>query len=269
MAEPSIILAADPPGAALQAEAERLAAELSLPLANLDCATADLALVVTPDRLEIRVLRGEAGFAGGRAVAPEFAKLDVTSGPGRSLRQPLLRAAGIKKGDPYRPVVVDATAGLGEDSWLLAGAGCRVVAVERNPVLAALLRDAVERARDLAPEVAGRITVLAGDAAELLPKMHERADLPAIDVVYLDPMYPGHASRKTAERKPMRVLRWLVGEDSDADSLLEPALMAARRRVVVKRPTSAAALAGRTPVATHEGRGVRYDVYGRPGPANR
>lgn len=250
-----------PSGAALRDRAAALAQELGVaavaPVAagRPPSTTPRLALVVTPRRLELRVLGGDDELTRGRGVAAELDEIDVTSGPGRSLRTPLLRAVGIRKGEAYRPRVLDATAGLGEDAWLLAAAGCEVVAVERQPVIAALLRDALARVADRA--AAGRITVVTAEAREAVARAADEAP----DVVYLDPMFPGSAKRKTAERKPMRVLRLLVGEDADADELLEPALRTARRRVVVKRPTRAAPLAGRKPTVTHEGRGFRFDVY--------
>jgi 16S rRNA (guanine1516-N2)-methyltransferase len=71
-------------------------------------------------------------------------------------------------------------------------------------------------------------------------------------------MFP--TGRKAAERKPMRVLRRLVGADGDAAKLLGHALQVARRRVVVKRPLRAPALGG-TPTTTHKGKALRYDVY--------
>ena len=78
------------------------------------------------------------------------------------------------------------------------------------------------------------------------------------DVVYLDPMFP--TGRKAAERKPLRVLRRLVGDDADAGELLAAALRVAKRRVVVKRPLRADPL-GAKPTATHRGKAARYDVY--------
>ena len=59
----------------------------------------------------------------------------------------------------------------------------------------------------------------------------------------------------------MAVLRWLVGDDPDADGLLGPALAAAGRRVVVKRPRGALPLGGVAPTVAHSGRGLRFDVY--------
>lgn len=206
--------------------------------------------------------RGLALDAGdGRPVRIDLARLDTTSGPGRRLTTPLLKAVGIRKGDPYRPRVLDATAGYGEDAWLLAAAGCRVTAVERQPAMAALLRDALARAAAVRPDVAGRIEVVEGDSGAWLRRAADAKPQAAVAVVYLDPMFPDPHKRKTAERKPMKVLRALAGADDDADALLTTALAAATRRVVVKRPSKAPPLAGRLPTVSHPGKSLRFDVY--------
>jgi 16S rRNA (guanine1516-N2)-methyltransferase len=253
--------------------AARLSVDLNLPLvAPPHKPDADLLLVATPRRLELRVHRGDKELVKGKAVAADLESLDVTSSAGRSLKQPLARALGIKKRSDPPLTVIDATAGWGEDTWLMAALGCRVLAVERNPVLAMMLRDAIFRAGVEHPDLLARVHPVRTDARALLRRLveardSERADdLPAQvqaflrpDVVYLDPMF--EAGRKTAERKPMKVLRLLVGPDADSDALLAPALAAAARRVIVKRPSKAPPLAGQKPSTTYEGKGVRYDAY--------
>jgi 16S rRNA (guanine1516-N2)-methyltransferase len=42
--------------------------------------------------------------------------------------------------------VIDGTAGLGKDAFVLAGLGCKVTLVERHPVVVALLADGLARA---------------------------------------------------------------------------------------------------------------------------
>lgn len=260
---PRVCVIADPfADAAMRARAATLAAELGVPRAMRDEAGPfDAALAVTPAGLELRVLRATGGggehaaLMQGRPVRVDLSHIDITSGPGRSLRQPLLRAVGLRRGEAWRPRVLDLTAGFGEDAYLLAGMGCDVTAVERNPLMAALLRDAVERATADDDALAERLRVVRGEARAVLGAWRgERAE-----VVYLDPMFPG--GRRAMERKPMRVARWLVGDDADADDLLGVALHHAMRRVVVKRPTHAPVLAGVEPVTSHRGKAVRYDVY--------
>ena len=170
-------------------------------------------------------------------------------------RQLLGKAVGLAKAPA--PRLLDATAGLGRDAFVLASLGAHVTLTERNPTVAALLADA--RARALADpataDAAGRTEIVAADARNLLGLAGER-----FDVVYLDPMYP-HRGKSALAKKELQLLRELAGPDADADALLAPALANARRRVVVKRPLQAPALAGREPTLAFTGTQARFDVY--------
>ena len=175
---------------------------------------------------------------------------------GRTRRQPIAQAVGLRHG----PVsLVDATAGLGRDSFLLACLGCTVTAIERSPVLAALVRDGIARAGGHSPkldEVLARLRFVLGDARDVLRTM---TDSSAPDTIYIDPMYP--PSKKSAlVKKEMRVCRRLVGDDPDAGELFDLARQVAKKRVVVKRQPHAPPL-GPKPTTTCLGTRVRYDVY--------
>lgn len=170
------------------------------------------------------------------------------------------KACGIKK--DFLPRVLDCTAGLGRDSLILASLGCSVSLCERSPVIAALLEDGLARAalnHELAPIVA-RMQLLPGDALATLLAMQPLSPEERPEVVYLDPMFP-HREKSALVKKDMRVFRTVVGEDLDADALLEPALAVARKRVVVKRPRHAPLLAGRKPSMELEGQSSRFDIY--------
>ncbi len=210
-----------------------------------------LRLVRTAEALELR--DDEPGCL---PLHPQLTNLDAASPAGRSRRQPLARAVGLRRGQPL-PRVLDATAGLGEDAWLLASWGCAVTCCERNAVVAALLDDALRRAGRQHPETAQRITLWVGDVRALAASVLE-----AVDVVYLDPMFP--PGRKTLERRPLRLLRGLVGDDADAAALLTWARGLSIRRVVVKRPRRATVLAEAEPAVVFHGKAVRWDVYMRP-----
>lgn len=174
---------------------------------------------------------------------------------GRS--QPLPRAVGFKPG--VTPHVLDATAGLGQDAFVLAALGARVDCIERSPVAAALLSDGLRRAR-LDPalaETAQRLTLQYGNAAEVLQQW-PTANRP--DTVYLDPMYPDHG-RSALSSRNMQAFQQVIGGDEDADILLERALAVATRRVVVKRPRKAPLLAGAKPFTQLVGESTRYDIY--------
>ena len=102
MSGPSVAVCADPPHeVALQQRADSLSASLSIPKTKVGSADCDLLLAVTPDRLELRVLRGEDDLVGGHPVCAQLESIDTTSPAGRKLDMPLLKAVGIKKGDAY------------------------------------------------------------------------------------------------------------------------------------------------------------------------
>ena len=246
----------------ITARASTLADQLGLPLTPIQDAPARyrLAVVVTDQRLELRVYQGDTGTVGGKPVHCDLTALDTTSGPGRSLSLPLFKAAGIKRRNRYRPDIIDATAGLGEDAWLLASAGCSVRTIERSAITSLLFEDGLQRARKVSPDVASRVQPLRADSIEFLRALPTNPDQSPPDVVYLDPMFP--TGRKTAERKAMRVLRSISGDDHDSDTLLAAALSAAVKRVVVKRPRHAPPIAGPTdPSVVHKGKSLRFDVY--------
>jgi 16S rRNA (guanine1516-N2)-methyltransferase len=237
MAAPHVV-AADPDHAAA---ADRIAARLGLPRLELEAwrAGAGGVVVVWCDADGLALRGPDAQGAG--PVRPTW--------PDRPRRgpDPLLRAVG------GWPDVVDATAGWGTDAATLAAAGRRVVLLERHPVLAALLRDAIERSRARGHAAAGRLELIEDDARRWLATA-------TTDVVLLDPMYPG-AGAGPRKAEGLHLARHLVGDDLDQAELLAVARQAARRRVVVKRPLRAPPLAGRAPSGSLRGRTVRYDLY--------
>ena len=172
--------------------------------------------------------------------------------------QDIAKAVGVT--GSYIPTVVDATAGLGRDSFVLATLGCQVQAFERQPVVAALLEDGLRRASadpEVAP-VSSLISLSFGSSHELLVK--PSAGFLA-DIVYLDPMFDHDPKQTAAVKKDMQAFRDVVGQDMDADALLERALNCARCRVVVKRARKAEPLAGKAPSYSLVGKSNRFDVY--------
>ncbi|WP_374578607.1 class I SAM-dependent methyltransferase [Phenylobacterium sp.] len=172
--------------------------------------------------------------------------------------QDLPRAAGFAKG--FTPTIVDATAGLGRDAFLLASLGAEVTLIERSPHVHARLAEAIAAARQADPataQAAGRMTLLLGDARELLPTLSP-------DVVTVDPMHPERSSSALV-KKDMRTLRDLVGTDPDQAELMNAALACARRRVVLKWPRKAPPMSG-LPSPSHQivGKTLRYDVFMTP-----
>ncbi|MCH2100456.1 MAG: class I SAM-dependent methyltransferase [Planctomycetes bacterium] len=183
----------------------------------------------------------------------------LRKGGGRG--EAVARAIGLKKS--ATPSVLDATAGLGRDAFLFAWLGCPVIAVERQAEIHALLADALKRAEDdseVAQRLAGRLQLIHGDSIFVLEQLASGPEAACPEVVYLDPMHPQRRSAGTV-RKEMRIFRGLVGEDLDAERLLESALRVARRRVVVKRPRKGEPLGGKDPAHMMEGKSTRYDIY--------
>ena len=168
--------------------------------------------------------------------------------------QDIAKAIGLKHG--FTPHVLDATAGLGRDAFVLASLGCQVTLMERMPVVAALLDDGLERAKlnSEVSEIANRMHLVHASSIENMTLAQQ------VDVVYLDPMYP-HREKSAAVKKEMRVFQSLVGEDLDADSLLAPALALAKYRVVVKRPSYAPPLDNKKPSTSIKMKKNRFDVY--------
>ena len=215
---------------------------------------APFALVLTDTRLELRKL-DEPKLG---AVYVDFVDGAVAHrrkfGGGRG--QSIAKAVGLKFG--AMPTVVDATAGLGRDAFVLASLGCKVTLIERSPVVAALLQDGLTRAGqdpEIGPWVRERMQLQQGPAVETLLALTERPE-----VIYLDPMFP-HKQKSALVKKEMRVFQSLVGPDLDADALLPAALQMADKRVVVKRPDYAGWLNEHKPSMAIETKSNRFDVY--------
>jgi 16S rRNA (guanine1516-N2)-methyltransferase len=241
--------------ATLLPQGRALALELGLSVVTEPAAGCELLLQLTPERLQLQQLG---------AAAPGPVYVDFVAGAmghrrkfGGGRGQLVAKAVGIKPG--FIPDVIDATAGLGRDSFVLAQLGCQVRMVERAPVVAALLRDGLARGlldAEVA-EIIGRMSLIVTDAKEWLLTLNEEQ---RPDVVYVDPMHP-ERSKAAEVKKEMKIFRDLVGGDEDDAELLQAALRIARKRVVVKRPRKAAAIAGPKPGLVMEGKSTRFDIY--------
>ena len=172
--------------------------------------------------------------------------------------QDLPKAAGLKPG--VNPHIIDATAGLGRDAFLLASLGATVTLIERSAEMHELLRDGMARAIDaggINGDIVGRMTLIHGDAITLLPTLSP-------EIVLVDPMHPAR-NKSALVKAEMRQIRALVGVDDDQAKLLQTALAHASKRVVLKWPAKAAAMAGiRAPSHQIIGKSTRYDVFMQP-----
>ena len=153
---------------------------------------------------------------------------------GRLQHEMLVRASKSEK--PGRKAI-DATAGMGEDGFLLAAQGYEVTLYEQNPVIAVLLKDALRRAKKhpVLKEIAARMKLTEGNSVELMPAL-----LDPVDVIYLDPMEPP------------------CSQETD---LFDAAISADPDKIIVKRPLKSDFLAGRKPSYTLSGKAIRYDCY--------
>lgn len=238
-----------------QHEAEAIADQYQLPLLA-DAQDAGFQLQLTAEQLQLVELADDApgpvtvDFIGGAVGHRQ------KFGGGRG--QTIAKAVGLKGG--ANPSVVDATAGLGRDSFVLASLGCDVTMVERSAVVAALLGDGLKRAVSDAEQgawIAQRMHLVHADAVAWMNALEEK-DFP--DVVYLDPMFP-HKQKSALVKKEMRVFQKLLGFDENEAELLGAAQRIATKRVVVKRPDYAPPLAGVKPTMPIKGKKHRFDVY--------
>ncbi len=234
-----------------QEKAAQWAKRLGLPMGD---AEADFALQVSDDSLQLQQLGDDA---------PGPVRVDFIEGKAAHRRlfgggsgQMIAKAVGIQPG--VRPRVLDATAGLGKDAFVLASLGCEMSLIERQPIIAALLEDGLARgAEDLdVGGIIGRMRLLTGNSIELIRRWEGEPP----QVIYLDPMFP-HREKTALVKKEMRLFRPLVGDDMDAPALLEAALALATHRVVVKRPRKAPCIEGVKPGYALDGKSSRYDIY--------
>jgi len=233
------------------ASLRELALSLAIPLVETPPA-ACLLLRFTSERLELGK-PGDPLLPGSLWV--DFTGPEVRRRLSHLGRELLVQAAKVRK--TAQPLLIDATAGLGRDGFLLAAAGFRVWMIETHPVIAALLADGLERARRDAglADTARRIRLIAGNALDHLPTLAEQPD-----VIYLDPMFP-ERTKSALVKQELRLLQLLDHGTGDPAELLGAALAVHARKVVVKRPLKGPALSGVPPAYALRGKAIRFDVY--------
>ncbi len=179
-------------------------------------------------------------------------------------RELLVRTAKLKnRAKPdgstvnQRPLAIDATAGFGEDSILLAAAGFDVVMYEYDAVIAALLFDALRRAaesdNDRLREAVSRMKLINADSIEAMQHLQERPD-----VILLDPMFPAR-EKSALIKKKFQLLQRLEQPCTNEEALLNAALSAHPHKLVIKRPLKGPNLADRKPDYSIKGKAIRYD----------
>lgn len=183
-----------------------------------------------------------------------------------NLHRELLVKAAKLKGFSGTPIAVDATAGMGEDSLLLAASGFYVRLYEYDMVIASLLEDSLLRAREI-PELAdavSRMELHMGDSISALRAMGDMSQKDSRpDVVLLDPMFP-ERQKSALVKKKFQLLQQLEQPCSEETALLDAAIAACPRRIVIKRPAKGPFLAGKKPSFSQGGKAVRYDCLVLP-----
>lgn len=210
----------------------------------------DNLLVMTPDYLGLKIPGQKTLF-----------HIDFLSGKSlyrlkqASLKKELLaRAIGIHPKE--QPTVIDATAGLGRDSLILAALGYHIILIERSPILHALLEDAMQRAsrHPQLGQAISRMQLICANSIEWL------SNHPPADIIYLDPMFP-ERQKSASIKKELAILQNLLGKDVDSQELFDTAFACASRRVVVKRPRLSERISQKEPDFSLMGKSSRFDVY--------
>lgn len=247
------LFAVQPQSSVFQAAASALAAQLQLPVGDAE---------FTLELGETLCLRTQIDGETVR-LQPDFLTgvLDWRRKHGGGRGEPVVRAIWGK--NAMAPTVFDGTGGLARDSFVLAAAGCTVIAREQHPIIAALVSHALAHAHAGAQQqpneellaTLARLDYQHGDTAQWLAS----AAAGSVDVVYLDPMFPPRPG-KAKVKKDMQILQRLA-EAGLGDDLLSPARAVARQRVVVKRPDYAPPLAGVAPSGSLPAGANRFDIY--------
>ena len=236
----------------LAKQAETLALQLAVPVVTINDKSHAYLLVYTSRHLELVSVKN-----------PDFNPIFVDFTHGASMHryrygggkgQLIAKAVGMQRHSSLH--VLDVTAGLGGDAFVLASLGCHVMMCERSAIIASLLQDGLIRAQSEPwfSDLTLAFKQVDGIAFLKNSKVNE------YDVVYIDPMFP--ETKKTAlVKKEMQILRDVVGNDLDAGELLEAALEKAKYRVVVKRPRLATQVNDLKPDVVYDGKSCRYDVY--------
>jgi len=178
-----------------------------------------------------------------------------------TVKNPLARAVGLKGNMKTKPFIVDATAGLGTDSFFLYCLGARVVGFERNPFLFYLLEKGLEKYFAVNKKN-NDLLFINSDSSDIFSKLFENNIKTKPDVIYLDPMYPLENKKKAKPKKELEVLRKIIGKDNDSHILFNDLLSCKNLKIVVKRPIHSPLISDLIkPSHKIESKLVRYDVY--------
>ena len=212
---------------------------------------------------EIYLSLDESGLSlrsGSLSYRGDFSEMERRVRHGLFQHELLVKAAKLKEKGEH-PLALDLTAGMGNDSFLLAAAGFQVIMIEHDPVIAALLRDALRRGIDDAA-VSGILSRMALREGDSLREITWLTETP--DIIYLDPMFPERKKTGLVKKK-FQLLHKLEKPCENGEELLEAALRMRPQRVIIKRPANGPTLGGIKPDWSLQGGQIRYDVFARKG----
>jgi 16S rRNA (guanine1516-N2)-methyltransferase len=209
------------------------------------------------EKEELRLQQDADGLAlvgNGQILRGDFTKMLPRIRRGNFQTELLVKASRIK-GLEGVTTVMDCTAGLGEDSILLAAAGFRVKLYERDPMIAALLRDSLQRAAAVAElqPIVERMEFHEADSIKILSQL---TDVP--DVIYLDPMFPARQKSGLVKKK-LQFLQQLEQPCEEGNEFLQAAIQCRPKKIVIKRPLKGEFLGDHKPDYSLNGKTIRYD----------
>ena len=217
----------------------------------------DIKDIKLPDLLKLQYEEGRLVLTDGRLkLCADLNDMLPRLKPGNLNAEMIVKASRIKNTD-MPLTLIDATAGFGEDSFLLAAAGFNVMLYEYDPVIAALLEDSLKRAKEL-PELkdtADRMTLFKEDSIEAMKHLSFKPD-----VILLDPMFP-ERKKSGLIKKKFQMLQQLETPCSNEEDLFMAAFEAKPRKIVIKRPLKGPFLAGKKPDYSISGKAIRYDCF--------
>ena len=242
---------------ALASVAKQFAQKLALNVATLEEASTAFILYYRQDYIELIDTQTNTAIHVDFVSGTLAHRRKYGGGKGQSIA----KAIGVKN---YKlPLtILDVTAGLAKDAFVLACLGCSVTMIERNPIIAELVRNALKHAEnteDFQEIQQQGFKLIQSDAIDYLDKLAAKPD-----IIYMDPMYP-ERKKSASVKKNMQLLQKLLLDNEnkqlDETVLFEYALQKALKRVVVKRPKGAPCLTDKKPTMRIESKSTRYDVY--------
>ena len=155
--------------------------------------------------------------------------------------------------------ILDATAGLGRDTFTLASRGHSVIAIEKDIYIFLLLNNALELAKKSSnlKNIADRITLINQDSNKYIQTTDEK-----FDCIYIDPMFPPR--KKSAKvKQSMQILHEIAYNDETSNNQILDNIIKSKKtkKAVVKRPINSTFLADKKPSSQIKGKINRFDIY--------